>query len=233
MLKLITLDLDNTLWDVDRIIINAEAQMRAWMAEHVPYSLSHYQPDTLNTLRAKVVEKHPHKVHDLSFMRQQVLYEVMKLAGCSELQAQRNAEAAFEVFYVGRNTIEFFPGALDMLAELSREYTLYALTNGNANIELAGISDYFAGALSSADVGCKKPDAAIFQAALQQFALQPQQAVHVGDNLLDDIHGANNVGMRSVWVNLTGHQRGQQDAVPDAEVTHLNHVSGAIRQLNP
>ncbi|MEM9620956.1 MAG: HAD family hydrolase [Pseudomonadota bacterium] len=231
MVKLVTFDLDNTLWDVDRIIIKAEQQMRGWLEQQVPESLTFYQPETLGELRQEVAIRHADRIHDLSFMRKQVLFEVMQLAGYQESQAKLLAEQAFDVFYQGRNTIEFFPGALQMLEELSHEYTLFALTNGNANINLAGIADYFAGALSSADVGRRKPEPAMFQAALRRFAVPASDAVHIGDHLYDDVHGANNVGMRTIWVNLTDQERQPDDAEPDVEVNDLGQVRSAINHL--
>ena len=35
-IRLITFDLDNTLWDVGQVIRHAETQMQAWLDEVVP-----------------------------------------------------------------------------------------------------------------------------------------------------------------------------------------------------
>ncbi len=114
-IELVTLDLDNTLWDVDSIIRQAEADMRAWLAEHAPESLPHYQPETLTTLRAEAVAAHPDRRHDLSFMRIAVLEAVMGRAGYGPREAAAQARRAFDVFFEGRNRVVFFPGALEML----------------------------------------------------------------------------------------------------------------------
>jgi len=231
-LQLITLDLDNTLWDVDSIIIKAEQDMLQWLGEHVPDSLAHYQGETLNQVRNQVFTEYQARSHDLSFMRTQVLFEVIRRTGMSEAEARSRAQQAFDVFFEGRNRVVFFPGALDMLEDLSARFRIYALTNGNANIEKAGLSAYLSGAYSSADVGAKKPHPDMFQAPLTALDLNPEQAVHIGDHLVDDIHGANAVGMHSIWVNLTAHTRSRDDSAPTREVADLNAVAPAVDDIH-
>ncbi len=231
-LQLITLDLDNTLWDVDSIIIKAEGELLKWLGEHVPDSLQHYQGERLDEIRAAVFAEFHHQAHDLSFMRTQVLYEVIRRTGMQDREARQRAQQAFEVFFEGRNRVVFFPGALDMLEDLSRRFNIYALTNGNANIEKAGLSGYLSGAYSSADVGAKKPHPDMFHAPLTELDLHPQQAVHIGDHLVDDIHGANAVGMHSIWVNLTEHYRSDNDSTPTREVADLSAVAQAVEDIH-
>jgi FMN hydrolase / 5-amino-6-(5-phospho-D-ribitylamino)uracil phosphatase len=229
--KLITLDLDNTLWDVDSIIIAAEADMVQWLETHVPDSLQHYNPQVLPDIRQQVFSEHAARAHDLSFMRIQVLCEVMLRTGLSSQAARRTAQQAFDVFYEGRNRVKFFPGAIAMLETLSRQFDIYTLTNGNANIHKAGLSEYVSGAFSSADVGKKKPHADMFHAPLKVLSLKPAQAIHIGDHLVDDIEGAANVGMHSIWVNLNAQQTAPGAVTPTREVTNLHAVAPAVTEI--
>lgn len=228
----ITLDLDNTLWDVDSIIIRAEADMRAWMTEQAPGSMAHYVPETLGEIRAGVAQAHGDKIHDLSFMRQRVLEEVMLRSGYAPNEAQALAQGAFEVFFTGRNRVQFFPGARAALDSLSKNYQIYALTNGNADIHQAGLGDYLAGAYNSASVGQSKPHQDMFQAPLKDLNLRPEQVIHVGDNLLDDIHGANSVGMHTIWVNLVDALAHDAPSQPHREISHLSQLVDAVASLD-
>ena len=229
-IELITLDLDNTLWDVDRTIRRAERAMRAWMASHAPQSLAHYEQETVGKLRAQIARQHPQQVHDLSFMRIAVLTEVMQLAGYG-VRSRTLAEQAFEVFFAGRNDVIFFPGARQALQSLAAEFRLIALTNGNADIQRIGIGKYFVDAISSADVGASKPDPRMFNAPLDSLDLQPHQAIHVGDSLIDDISGAHQVGMLTVWVNLKQEALTDSQVAPHATATHLSQLPDTIREL--
>ncbi|NKC00549.1 MAG: HAD-IA family hydrolase [Pseudomonadales bacterium] len=237
-IQLLTLDLDNTLWDVDKIIIRAEKEMRQWLADAAPQSLDHYNQENLPSFRQQVVDRFPDKVHDLSFMRIEVLTLVMEAAGYEAQRSRDLADAAFDVFFQGRNRVEFFPGAVESLTELSARYTIIALTNGNADIERAGLSDWLSGAISSADVGKSKPSAEMFHAPLSQFGINAGQAIHIGDNPIDDVQGARNVGMHTVWVNLEGSSEPGDNAISPAdetvlhkEVSHLNQLSTAIAEI--
>jgi len=231
-IKLITLDLDNTLWDVDSIIVKAEAEMIRWLQDRIPESVAHYQGDNLVQIRSRVWQAFQHKSHDLSFMRTEVLYEVIKRTGMPSNEARRCAQQAFDVFFEGRNRVEFFPGALDMLDTLSNRFVIYALTNGNADIEHAGLSGFVAGAYSAADVGVRKPHPDMFHAPLTALSLHPRQAIHIGDHLVDDVQGADDVGMFSIWVNRTEQTRQAQDANPTREVADLHEVAGAVADIN-
>lgn len=232
-IKLVTFDLDNTLWDVDTIIRQAERDMVNWLRDNVPESLEHYHPEQLAVLRERVAGQFPDKIHDLSHMRREVLFEVMRLAGLDRTDARRQSHGAFDVFFEGRNSVSFFPGALDTLEALAGRFTLMALTNGNADISKAGLSQFFAGAVSSADVGAKKPDPAMFNVALKQHGVEPRAAVHIGDHLVDDIEGALNAGMHAIWVNFDKTSREESAALPHKEVHELPHLIGAIEELIP
>ena len=62
-----------------------------------------------------------------------------------------------------------------------------------------------------------KPHRSIFEAALRQVAVEPHEAVMVGDSLPADIEGALGLGMRAVLVSRSGgdgHARGCPDDVP-------------------
>jgi len=232
-IKLLTFDLDNTLWDVDQVIVRAETELREWLQQHEPGAAEVYQSPRLSDIRTEVMAREHAKRHDLSHMRIEILNQVMREAGVS--QATTQALAAFEVFYEGRNRVEFFPGALDMLAHLSAKYPLIALTNGNADIAKAGVGEYFSGAFSSATVGTSKPQPQMFQAALSQQGIEPFEAVHIGDNLHDDVAGAQAVGMHTIWVNLErqeGTMQSTERSAPTAEVNTLADIPNVVSSLS-
>jgi len=230
-IQVITFDLDNTLWDVEQTIRGAEKSLRAWMGEHTPGALDVYASAEIDRIRAAVVSHNPTQRHDLSFLRTEILRACMLESGLSESEAQESAEAAFDIFFVGRNNVVFFDNALKVLDDLSQEYRLFALTNGNADIQRVGIGQFFQGAVSSADVGASKPDPAMFSAVLTQAKVQASAAVHIGDHLSDDILGANRAGMHSIWFNRDGTQDNNSESKPSAEVQSLEALPESIARL--
>jgi FMN phosphatase YigB (HAD superfamily) len=68
----------------------------------------------------------------------------------------------------------------------------------------AGVMDLFATVVVSDEVGWRKPNPAIFEAALRQLGVEPGQALFVGDRPDIDVAGAQAVAIDAVWINRPG-----------------------------
>ena len=223
-IKLITFDLDDTLWSVDGVIRRAEKEMRAWLASHVP-EYSSVDIDTLTNIRRSVATAQPSIVHDLSKLREVILCETIAHLGYPRERAAELAAGAFDVFLEWRHAVEFFDDALPTLDQLSPSHTLAALTNGNANFERVGLGKWLSFGYCSADVNASKPDPAMFIRALEHVGVAPEDAVHIGDNPVDDIGGASAVGMRTI---LVAREDETAPARADATVKTLRDIPAII-----
>lgn len=77
--------------------------------------------------------------------------------------------------------------------------------------------------LYSSELSHLKPHPSVFRAALDAVGVDdPARAVFVGDRPLDDIHGAQQVGMRAVL--RPNPDVPSYDVVPDAEITSLTEL---------
>ena len=65
-----------------------------------------------------------------------------------------------------------------------------------------GLGDVVNEMIISAEEGVAKPDARIYQIALSRLGVQPEDAIFV-DDLVENVHGAQAVGMRSVRFEST------------------------------
>src|SRR5581483_2691805 len=63
------------------------------------------------------------------------------------------------------------------------------------------IRDYFHVTVVSGRAGIEKPHPEIFRLALEGAGVDPEEAVHVGDNPNDDVAGAEAVGIRGVLLD--------------------------------
>jgi HAD superfamily hydrolase (TIGR01509 family) len=92
-----------------------------------------------------------------------------------------------------------------LLQRLSKQYLLGIVSNFYGNLEFLceeiGYSEFFSTVIDSARVGVKKPNAAIFEAALERLGCSPQEAVFVGDNPIRDMAPAKALAMPHVWLN--------------------------------
>ena len=92
------------------------------------------------------------------------------------------------------------PGALDTLRQLPRYYRLGLITNGYSDsqrgrLDAAGLSGFFDPILISEEVGIAKPDARIFELALNALGLSAGDVIYVGDSIDHDRAGCQNAGI--------------------------------------
>ena len=231
-IELVTFDLDNTLWDVGKVVGGAENRMRTWLAAHAAPVLDEYLSDRTATRRAALVARDPGLRHDLSALRVSVMTATVEAAGYPHVEASAIAEAAFEVFLEARHDVEYFDGALEALARLSARYQLGALSNGNAAIARLGLDRFFEFAFSAADVGASKPAPAMFERALAHAGVEPERAVHVGDHLVDDIAGASNLGMHTILVEVKTHPPLKPDASPGTPSRRISALTELVETID-
>lgn len=201
-LKLITFDLDNTLWPVDAVIRQAEQTTRDWLLERDPALADTLTRASQAALRDQLMAAHPDYHHNLSALRRDTLVEGLKQAGYGEPEARRWAADAFEVFLEARQQVTLFPDVVPTLEQLAGRYQIGALTNGNASLARIGLDHLFGFQHSSESIGRGKPDAPIFMAALASAKVRADQVVHIGDHPNDDVLAARRQGFDAVWANL-------------------------------
>ncbi len=192
----LTIDLDDTLWPVWPAIQGAEQQLHAWLADHAPRLAQTHDVQGLRALRDQVAQERPDWSHDFTAVRLESLRRGLAQHGYST----DLAEPAFEVFFAARHEVSFYADVEQALARLSQRFPLLALSNGNAQLDRVGLSQFFAGAVSAKQVGVAKPDARIFHHACSVLNLPTSQVLHVGDDLDLDVAGARDAGLQAVWV---------------------------------
>jgi HAD superfamily hydrolase (TIGR01549 family) len=152
------------------------------------------------------------------------------------LEGTSAGEEVIRLFMGDHQHIVLFPGAREVIADLSRRYTLGVITNAAEWYQLTklthlGLDAHFPHVVISGAFGCEKPDPRIFRHALTLAGVEPHEAAFVGDRLDVDIAGAKAVGMRAVWFNHWGGEVADGDVRPDATIRHLAELPGAIESL--
>lgn len=197
--KLITFDLDDTLWDIEAVVASAERRLHGWFATHHPAVAARYSAADLRRLRDEAPLLHPALADDMTALRKSSLTRALETVGYDGA----HAATAFAEFWRHRHDIEFFPDAIPALDALRTRYRLAAITNGNADIALVGLDRHFDFALVAAEFGQAKPSAAIFHEACRRARVAPGETLHVGDDPALDVIGAQHAGLRTAWINRT------------------------------
>jgi len=225
-IRLITFDLDDTLWDVAPVMHGAEAALRDWLGLQAP-RLGPVPIEHLWAIRTRLLEAEPGLAHRLSELRRRILFHALEDAGYAHAEALALAEAGFQIFLSARHRVELFPEVHPTLELLANRYILGVLTNGNADVRRLGLADYFRFALCAEELGIGKPDPHPFREALKRAGVAAEQAVHIGDHPRDDIQGARLAGMRAIWFNPGG-KAWTGEGNPDAEVRNLAELPALL-----
>lgn len=220
-IRAITLDLDDTLWAIEPVIVRAEEKLWQHLVKHHPRIAKQFSAADVHDIRESVMAKHTEHWHDFRYLRKKVLQTLAQRAGYGD----EIIEPAFAVFDQARNDVELFPDVLPHLQNLAEDFTLIALTNGNANLELIGIRHLFSDVVTSSDIGVAKPARKIFDVAVSRSGFPQQQVLHVGDHPETDIEGARRAGLRTAWMNRMNAAWPQHLSVPDATVRSVDELA--------
>jgi putative hydrolase of the HAD superfamily len=73
-------------------------------------------------------------------------------------------------------------------------------TRIHAVLRALNLDQFFSSVTISTEVGAAKPNAMVFQAALDKHNCSAPQAWHIGDSLQEDYEGAKAAGLRAIWL---------------------------------
>lgn len=234
-IKVLTFDLDNTLWDVTPALLRAEEAQRQWLMTHRPGSIDDISHEELWELKKRVWKAHPDLAHNVSQMRQLFLQELQRAAGFDESAVIAGARLAFEVFLRERQKVELYSEALKVLEVLARRYRLGALTNGNADVYKTDAGEYFDFAFLAEDIGASKPAPDMFHAALDVTGVKAEEVLHIGDNPEHDVLGALQMGMHAIWLNGDAapwpRTYRDQNHIPHGTIKAIGELPAAVSEL--
>jgi len=131
-----------------------------------------------------------------------------------------------------------FAESEQVLHALKGRFRLALITNGapdiqGAKIDGSNLASFFETVIISGDYGFGKPDPRIFELALQRLKVAPDEAVMIGDNLNRDVAGAHAAGMFTIWINRYNRTLGNNDPIPDLELTSLIDLPTILTSANP
>ncbi|TVQ92374.1 MAG: HAD family hydrolase [Chromatiaceae bacterium] len=219
--RLITLDLDDTLWPCAPVIAAAEAALQQWLREQAPRLAAAHDPDSLRAHRMALMRVRPEIAHDLTRVRRESLAALLRAFG----YAEDLADAAMLRFRQARNRVEPYADVIPVLGRLRQAHRLVSVTNGNAQLAQTPLRDCFDRALTAAEVGAARPDPALFEQAMAWAGVGPAATLHVGDDPRCDIEAARRIGITAVWINRNGRAWPRDLPPPAHQVSDLHGLA--------
>jgi putative hydrolase of the HAD superfamily len=233
VLRAVLFDLDGTLMDHDAA---REAGLRAHLEDWLPGT----EAAELERLAAewrRLEARHydEYARGDCSFSEQRRrrvagMHAVLEREPAQELAAD-DWFAAYLSHYRRRwRAFEDAAPALSALAAAHPQARLGVVTNGEgepqrAKLAAIGLEDRFEVVVASGEEGVAKPRAEIFELACERLGARAGQAAHVGDRLDLDAEGAAAAGLRGVWLDRVGQERGPGHV---ARITTLRELPAAL-----
>ncbi len=123
---------------------------------------------------------------------------------------------------------EIYPEVPEVLQQLRTQgYELGVISNFDTRffdiVRGLRLEHFFDSITISSLAGSAKPSPKIFQHALDQHVVEPEEAMHVGDDLKEDFKGATEVGLSGVLLDRDG--KGVDDTIPCiADLRGLRHL---------
>ena len=93
------------------------------------------------------------------------------------------------------------------------------------------ILKYFSSFIFSDEIGCAKPNAAVFEAAAEDLGVKPGEIVHIGDRELKDIDGPHALGAHAVLCTVVK-DRNSKNTKADAICSNFPDLPAILEKLN-
>lgn len=209
MIRAVIFDLGHTLWNyapsehARRLnVLRLREALAAWVGSRVP------TPQDLDRTLGLVVGSWYERYHKDDLRQPPSAQIIREVTEALDLSLSPDAVEQLTTLFFGNEqempVVE--PDTLASLGELDRRgLAMGCVTNTltlepgiHDVLERLGLKRYLRSVVVSSALGRWKPHPSLFQRALEGLGVRPEQAIFVGDRLLDDVAGAHSVGMRAV-----------------------------------
>lgn len=228
MIKSVFFDLDNTLYDFERVRRHGLGVALQYLYERLPNTRGRVTVDHLIRLREEVADEAEHPDLQLTAIRTESFRRALASCGYGDELAPELTRIYFDARWQVARPYE---GALTALRALRGRYVLGIISNGNTLLDQVGIENCFDHLIYSEEVGIEKPDPRIFELAMSRVPCRPDKMLYVGDSIELDVMGAMNAGARTVWFNPRATPYPDGLARPDFEVSDLAEVVGVVEKM--
>ena len=223
----ISFDIDQTLIDFNQMLDQALQASSDWLFDYSGHRVSVHEFRRQRDFLAKSVTG---KAVSMLTIRHASFCRIATSKGLS----QKIADLLLDVFTGVRfGPVRFMPGAREMLENLPIGLKVAALTNGNSDPTKLGFGQYFDLTILAEDFSFQKPDPRIFAVLLSKLEVTaPERVIHVGDCLKNDVGGARQAGLTSVWYN-PNRKPAPPPLKPDFEITALSELPALLKAIAP
>lgn len=200
-------DLDHTLWDFEK---NSEICIRQIYEQHVAIFPEHVGFDAFfqkfSTINSAMWNQLDLSLITHDYLRKFRFQKVLQALDI-EIDEHFSLELNQMLLDLLPHQQHLMDDAFDTIEALAeRDYKLHIISNGYQDIQIkkmksGGIYHFFDQIITNDIAGARKPEKAIFDFALEMANATLDDSIMIGDNLIADIEGAKNAGLRTIYFN--------------------------------
>ena len=224
----ISFDADGTLWDFEAVMRHALGCALAELRRLVPAVPDSLSVETLIAIRDQVAEEQKGRGLTHEAIRLEAFKQTLQFIKSpdDDLAVHLNTLYLKHRF----EDILLFDDVLPALDALQGGYMMGLLSNGNTYPERCGLGGYFQFVVFAQEYGIQKPDPRLFEIAIERAGCTKRQLLHVGDSFQNDVIGARQAGIKSVWLNRQGiNNKAEQQ--PDFEISSLRKLTKILENF--
>lgn len=215
-----------TLWDFLQVMRHSLKHTLAALQKQVPTQrVLELTVDEMIVIRNQFAEEVKGKIWNLEEVRLRAFERTLEYVGRPDKELAVHLNAIYRKHRF--EDIELYSDVIPTFDALAPQFKLGLLSNGNTYPERCGLEGHFAFVVFSQDVQIEKPDRRIFEITAQRADCELAQMLHVGDSLENDVAGARNAGVHSVWLNREGIPN-NTETQPDYEVGSLTEIPAIL-----
>jgi putative hydrolase of the HAD superfamily len=137
---------------------------------------------------------------------------------------------------LSRQRLQLFPEVRTVLEQLRPYYRMAVVTDAMSpyalpELRMVGLGDFFNPVIVSGDLGYRKPDPRLFHKALEGLGERAEETVYIGNDLDNDVLGARQVGMKTVFFCSGPKQVDPYSTPADYVIYHFAELPRAINYL--
>jgi putative hydrolase of the HAD superfamily len=219
-------DLDHTLWDFDANAREALTELYAHfeLNRKVQAPFTEFYTKYLHHNQILWDSYHKGKITQDELKWKRMWRTLLDFRIGDEPLARELSSTFLEILPTKKILFPYTRQILDYLRD--KKYGMHLITNGFENtqwskLKHSGLTAYFTHVVTSEASNSIKPNAAIFEFAMQKAGASILDSIMIGDNPEADIQGAINAGMDSVFVN---HVNLVTELKPTFTVYHLKEL---------
>lgn len=217
MLKAIIFDAYGTLFDTGTGSVEAAAEILAVCGRSDILPCDFYA-------RWKKIHRAHTAMHE-QFRTEEEIYHLDLKQLYKELNIDSDSDKDVEIMLARQGTRIPYPETKCVLEKLGKRLKLYVGSTTDTwpienDIRNAGLT--FDKVFTSESLKVYKPFPEFYNKILNETGLKAKEALFVGDSLIDDVMGPQNVGLKSCWVNRKAVDSG--DYKPDYQINDLTEL---------